>query len=97
MGRSSSPGKSKIFSPVHVVQTCSGVHPASYPMGSFPRGKVEVKNTRNKNSRLTNSYGRVLSWGGGDCSTMLSVVRLYVANDRVTDMMNTKGFKRKRW
>jgi hypothetical protein len=31
------------FSPLHVVQTGSGAHPASYPMGtggSFPRGKA---------------------------------------------------------
>jgi hypothetical protein len=36
-GRSSSPGRVKNF--LHVVQTKSGVHPASYPMrtgGSFP-------------------------------------------------------------
>jgi hypothetical protein len=31
------------FSPLHIIQTSSGVHPSSYPMGtggSFPRGKA---------------------------------------------------------
>jgi hypothetical protein len=40
-GRSSSPGRVKNF--LHVVQTGSGDHPASYPMAagaSFPRGKA---------------------------------------------------------
>jgi hypothetical protein len=40
-GRSSSPGSVKNF--LHVVQTGSGAHPASYPMGtrgSFPEGKA---------------------------------------------------------
>jgi len=35
--------KQGIFSLRHRVQTCSGVHPVSYPMGtggSFPGGKV---------------------------------------------------------
>jgi hypothetical protein len=40
----------KDFSPLHVVQTGSGTHPASYPMGmgnSFhsPPTSAEVKNT----------------------------------------------------
>jgi hypothetical protein len=41
--RSSNPGSGKIFSPFHVVQTGSGAHPASYPMGtggSFTGGKA---------------------------------------------------------
>jgi hypothetical protein len=28
------------FSPLHVVLTGSGVHPASYPIDSFPRNKA---------------------------------------------------------
>jgi hypothetical protein len=42
-GRSSSPGRSKNFSFLHVVQTGSGAHPVSYPAGtggSFPGGKA---------------------------------------------------------
>jgi hypothetical protein len=42
-GRSSSPGKGQEFSLLHVVQTGSGVHPTSYPMGtggSIPEGKA---------------------------------------------------------
>jgi hypothetical protein len=38
-GRGSIPGKDKIFSLLHSVHTCSGVHPACYSMGigvSFP-------------------------------------------------------------
>jgi hypothetical protein len=41
VGRSSSPGMVKNF--LHAVQTDSGVHPSSYPMGtgrSFPGGKM---------------------------------------------------------
>jgi hypothetical protein len=41
-GQSSSPVRVKNFV-VHVVQTSSGVHPASYPMGiggSFPKDKA---------------------------------------------------------
>jgi hypothetical protein len=37
------PVRSRIFSFLHVVQTGSGAHPASYPMGmwgSFPRDKA---------------------------------------------------------
>jgi hypothetical protein len=37
------PGRVKNFSLLHVFQTCSGAHPASYPMGtggSFPGGKA---------------------------------------------------------
>jgi hypothetical protein len=40
-GRSSSPGRVKNF--LHVAQTGSGLHPASYPTdtgGSFPGGKA---------------------------------------------------------
>jgi hypothetical protein len=40
-GRSSSPGRIKNV--LHVVQTDSGAHPTSYPMGpggSFPGGKA---------------------------------------------------------
>jgi hypothetical protein len=33
-GRSSSPSRVKKFSLLHVVQTCSEAHPASYPMGT---------------------------------------------------------------
>jgi hypothetical protein len=33
-GRSFSPGRGKIFSPLHSVQTGYGSHTASYPMGS---------------------------------------------------------------
>jgi hypothetical protein len=32
--RRSIPGRSKNFSLLHSVQTCSGAHPASYPMGT---------------------------------------------------------------
>jgi hypothetical protein len=42
-GRSSTPGRGKIFSPLHVVHTGSGALSASYPMGpwaSFPGSKV---------------------------------------------------------
>jgi hypothetical protein len=40
-GRGSTPGKDKRLSPLHSVETGSGDHPDSYPMGSrwlFPRG-----------------------------------------------------------
>jgi hypothetical protein len=33
-GRSSSPGRVKQFSLLHIVQTGSGVHPTSYKMGT---------------------------------------------------------------
>jgi hypothetical protein len=42
-GRSSSPGRGQEFPLLYVVQTGSGAHPASYPMGtegSFPGGKA---------------------------------------------------------
>jgi hypothetical protein len=42
-GQSSSPGRGKNFSPLHVVQIGSAAHPASYPMGhggSFLGGKA---------------------------------------------------------
>jgi hypothetical protein len=42
-GRSSSPGKGQDVSTLHVVQTGSGAHPASYPRGPggyFPGGKA---------------------------------------------------------
>jgi hypothetical protein len=41
--QSLSPGRAKNLYLLHVVQTGSGVHLASYPMsteGSFPRGKA---------------------------------------------------------
>jgi hypothetical protein len=40
---SSIPGRSKRFFSFHNIQTSSGVHPASYPMGTdgyLPRGKA---------------------------------------------------------
>jgi hypothetical protein len=44
-GRGSIPGKGKIFSLFHSVQTGKGAQPASYLMGTgddFPRGKAAV-------------------------------------------------------
>jgi hypothetical protein len=43
-GGSSSPGRVKNFSLLHIVQTDSGVHPTSYKMGtggSFPGVKLQ--------------------------------------------------------
>jgi hypothetical protein len=42
--RGSIPGRGKRFSLLHSVQTGSGAHPASYPMGTagdFPGGKAD--------------------------------------------------------
>jgi hypothetical protein len=42
-GRSSRPDEGQYFSLIHIVQTGSGSHADSYPMGtegSFPRGKA---------------------------------------------------------
>jgi hypothetical protein len=62
-GRSSSPGMGQDFSPLHVVQTGSGAHPASYPMGTggpFPGGKaardVKADHTPPTNAEAKNTW-----------------------------------------
>jgi hypothetical protein len=78
-GRDSIPGKARDFSLLHNIQTCSEIHPASYPIGiggSFPWSKAAGE----RSWLLSSTQCRSKKWWSCKCTPPYVFMARYLIN-----------------